>query len=158
MAGAYASLLHRKGACRLPVGVVATARIPPGGVQDAVARETGKERRIERQRQSVARFRRRRSERADLALAVLDRRRAAGQRHRPSEVASGLSDIIPLSRSILRAPFRSIALGIRIKVRLKDRLQQQLGGCLHHSVPNSRDGGFIMHFLQWPSGYRLNPA
>jgi hypothetical protein len=46
---------------------------------------------------------------------------------------------------ILRAPLRSIAISIRIEVRFKDRFQQQLGGCLHHPVPNSRDDQHELH-------------
>jgi PilZ domain len=34
-----------------------------------------------------------------------------------------------------RAPLRPIAVSIRIEVRFKDWFQQQLGGCLHHSIP-----------------------
>src|SRR6266853_1281643 len=43
----------------------------------------------------------------------------------------------------LRAPLRPIAIGIRIEVRFKDWFQQQLGDCLHHSIPYSRNS-------QWP--------
>src|SRR5581483_6993122 len=39
---------------------------------------------------------------------------------------------------VLRAPLRSITIGIRIKVRLEDRLQHQFGGSLHYSVPYGR--------------------
>ena len=40
---------------------------------------------------------------------------------------------------ILRAPLRSIAIGTVLEVRFEDRLQHQLGGGLHHPVPNRRD-------------------
>ena len=40
---------------------------------------------------------------------------------------------------ILRAPLRPVAIGMRIEVRLKDRFQHQLGGGLHHPVPDGRD-------------------
>ena len=40
---------------------------------------------------------------------------------------------------VLRAPFRSIAKGIGIEVRLEDRLQHQFGSGLYHPVPNRRN-------------------
>src|SRR5450432_1821358 len=40
---------------------------------------------------------------------------------------------------ILGAALRPVAVGIRIEVRFKDGFQQQLGGCLYHSVPNGRN-------------------
>src|ERR1039457_2763724 len=39
---------------------------------------------------------------------------------------------------VLGATLWPVAIGIGIKVRLKDRFQQQLRGCLHHPVPNRR--------------------
>src|SRR5580698_1824882 len=40
---------------------------------------------------------------------------------------------------VLRAPLRSIAISIRIEVRFQDWFQQQLGGGLHHPVPDRRN-------------------
>ena len=40
---------------------------------------------------------------------------------------------------VLRASFRSITIGIRIEVRFKDRLQNQLDGGLNHPVPYGRN-------------------
>src|ERR1700733_5323724 len=37
------------------------------------------------------------------------------------------------------APFRPVTISFRIEIRLKDRLQQQLGGGLHYPVPNRGD-------------------
>ena len=37
------------------------------------------------------------------------------------------------------APSRPIAIGRRVEIRLEDRLQHQLGGGLHHPVPDRRD-------------------
>src|SRR5207248_11008319 len=49
----------------------------------------------------------------------------------------------PTRRSSDLAPLRPITIGIRIEVRFKDWLQQQLGGCLHHPIPYSRN-------TEWP--------
>jgi hypothetical protein len=40
---------------------------------------------------------------------------------------------------LLRASLRPIAIGVRIEVRFKDWFQQQLGGGLHHPVPDRRN-------------------
>src|SRR5687768_9474655 len=45
---------------------------------------------------------------------------------------------VHFSNCILSPAFRSIAVGTGLKVRFKNRLQHQLGGSLHHSVPNNR--------------------
>src|SRR4051812_14890592 len=44
---------------------------------------------------------------------------------------------------VLRASLRSIGVGVRIQIRLKDRLDYQLGSGLYHPVPNRRNP-------QWP--------
>src|SRR5712664_406369 len=40
---------------------------------------------------------------------------------------------------VLRTPLRSVTVGIRFQFRLEDRLDHQLGGGLHHSVPYRRN-------------------
>jgi len=44
----------------------------------------------------------------------------------------------PLDR-VLRASPRPIPIGIRLQIRFKDRFDYQLGGGLHHPVPNCRN-------------------
>ena len=51
---------------------------------------------------------------------------------------------------VLRAPFRSIPISIRVKICLEDRLQHQLGGSLDHSVPNCGDGQCKLHLSPAP--------
>ena len=40
---------------------------------------------------------------------------------------------------VVRTPFWPVAIGLRVQVRLEDRLDHQLGGGLRHTVPNGRD-------------------
>jgi len=47
--------------------------------------------------------------------------------------------VVYLPNRVLRASLRSIAVGVWIQIRLKDRLKYQLGSGLHHPVPNGRN-------------------
>ena len=50
------------------------------------------------------------------------------------------------------APARPIAIGRRVEIRLEDRLQHQLGGGLHHPVPDRRGcRGAARHRRAWGS-------
>src|SRR5712691_4811326 len=40
---------------------------------------------------------------------------------------------------VLRTPLRSVTVGIRFQIRLENWLDHQLGGGLHHSIPDSRN-------------------
>ena len=46
---------------------------------------------------------------------------------------------VHFSHRVVGTLSRPVPVGVRLEVRLKDRLQHKLGGGLHHSVPNRRD-------------------
>src|SRR3954453_4357002 len=48
-------------------------------------------------------------------------------------------ELMHSSDSVLRTPLRSVAESIRFQIRLEDRLDYQLGGSLHDSIPYTRN-------------------
>src|SRR5437879_1155518 len=66
------------------------------------------------------------------------------------------------SDSVLRTPLRSVPVGIRFQIRLKHRLEYQLSGSLHDSIPDTRNAEFShassvrLRDLHPPHRLRLN--